>query len=61
MMKKTTEEKNEGGFFKSGQIKVSQNPEEGIKKLAKNEQEYGVDDLVRDSMKEGEDGDEERE
>lgn len=59
MMKKTTEKKNEGGFFKSGQIKVSQNPEEGIKKLAKNEQEYGVDDLVRDSMKEGEDGDEE--
>lgn len=38
------------GFKKSGQIKVSQNPDEGFKKLGENEKEYGVDDLVNDSV-----------
>lgn len=61
MNKETKKEQNKGGFFKTGQIKVAQNPKEGIKKLAENEQEYGVDDLVQDSMSEEEevDGDEE--
>jgi hypothetical protein len=46
------------GFKKTGQIKVSQNPLEGLKKLANaDEKEYGVDDLVKDSDKEVEDGD----
>jgi len=41
------------GFKKTGQIKVSQNPSEGLRKLADaDEKEYGVDDLIEDSDKE---------
>lgn len=43
-------------FKKTGQIKVTQNPKNGLKKLAKEtEIEYGIDDLVEDSKKEQED------
>lgn len=42
------------GFMKNGQTKVSQSPMEGLKKLAKDEREYGIDDLVSDSIKEEE-------
>ena len=39
-----------GGFFKNGQIKVGKGPKEKFKKLAEHQVEYGVDDLVEDSM-----------
>ena len=44
------------GFKKNGQIKVTQNPDGEIKKLASEEdEEYGVDNLIEDSEKENED------
>lgn len=42
-------QKDEAPFIKNGQIKVSQNPENGFRKLAENEKEFGVDDLVEQS------------
>jgi hypothetical protein len=51
------EEKKTDGFYKNGQIKVARNPKEGIKKVAgPDEKEFGIDDLVSESIQEDEDG-----
>jgi len=51
-------DKNKTGFVKDGQTKVSQNPKQGLKKLADaEEEEYGVDDLVNDSIEEEDEDD----
>jgi CO dehydrogenase/acetyl-CoA synthase gamma subunit (corrinoid Fe-S protein) len=52
--KKTTKKtvKKASGFMKNGQTKVSQSPTDGLKKLAEDEKEYGIDDLVSDSTEE---------
>lgn len=50
---KTTQDQS-AGFKKNGQTKVFKNSEEQFVKLANpSEKEYGIDDLVKDSEKEG--------
>lgn len=47
------EKEKQVGFNKNGQIKVSQNPKDGIRKLGSpDEKEFGIDDLVEESIKE---------
>lgn len=51
-----SEAKDDKMIVKNGQIKVTQDPKKGLKKLADSSaEEYGVDDLIEDSEEGGDD------